>query len=230
METPTACYVKQTGLFSLLDKNVLEKIAKMSLIHKLMRKKGEMHEFPLEGKVYIIHEGLVFLSFIDKNGKKVVLDILSPGSIFGDLDFTEDSSYIDDSLFIEPFKSANVCEMSKNEFKKIVTNNPEFALNLLSNLSKKLTTLGQKAGTLITSSVEARLIAQILQLGQEHGTEEKDKVRLNIKVTHEKLAEMVGAARETVSDTLSDLKKRRIISQDKSGKIILHKKKLDTLI
>jgi CRP/FNR family transcriptional regulator len=179
--------------------------------------------------VYIIHEGLVFLSYIDVNGKKIILDILSPGSVFGDLDFTGNAPSKYENLFIEPFKEAGVCEMSRKDFQEILQNNPEFMLSILSGLSKKLIGLENKVGTLFFSDVEARLISQIVNLGQKYGVEDDRKVTLKMKITHEKLAQMIGAARETVTETLSNLKKRGIIKTNSKNHLTLYKNRLSRL-
>lgn len=224
-----ACFINNTGLFTLLDKKFLDRIVKKSKVYSLVKKRGLTEEFPIEGKVYIIHEGIVFLSCMDQNGKKIILDILSPGSIFGDLDFTGEKKFSNECLFIEPFGKAGVCEMKKDDFEEILLDNPHFALSILSSLSNRLLALEQKVGTLVFSDVEARLIAQIVSLGQKHGSEDSEKITIDIKVTHEKLAEMVGAARETVSEAISNLRKKGIISSNRKGGLSLSKSKFKAL-
>lgn len=222
-----ACFVHDKDLFKSLGKKFTDKIMKMSLVRTLRRRKGESQEFPITGKVYIIHEGLVFLSYINEDGKKVILDVLSTGSVFGDLDFTGSKNYPNESLFIEPFQEAKVCEINKSDFEDILRNNPEFTLQLLSSFSNKLVALEQRLGTQVFSNVEARLVAQIITLSKDHGSDSGDKIKLDIKVTHEKLAEMIGAARETVSEAMSNLSKKGVISKNKSGLIVLHKGKVE---
>jgi len=221
------CFVHDKGLFKTLGKQFTDKIMKMSLVRTLKRERGQPQEFPIAGKVYIIHEGLVFLSYINEGGKKVILDVLTTGSIFGDLDFSKEKNYPNESLFIEPFQEAKVCEINKDNFEEILKDNPEFTLQLLSSFSNKLVSLEQRLGTLVFSDVEARLVAQIITLGKEHGEDTEVKTKLNIKITHEKLAEMVGAARETVSEAMSNLRKKGVVSNDANGAIILHKDKVE---
>ncbi len=222
----SACYVRDTGLFTLLDKKFLKTIARKSRVFNLVRKRGASEEFPIDDKVYIIHEGIVFLSCIDVNGKKIILDILSPGSIFGDLDFNDENGFTNECLFIEPVGEANICEMGKEDFKQILYQNPQFAVSLLSSMSNQLISLEQKVGTLVFSDVEARLISQFISLAEQHGNIDNDTLKINIKLTHEKLSEMIGSARETVSESISILRSKGIIKQDKNGKYIIYKKRL----
>lgn len=225
-----ACFLTDTAkLFNKLDKEVLNKIQKKSLVYNFTRKDRLNGEFPIEGKVYIVHEGKVFLSYMDEDGKKIILDILKKGDIFGDLDFTHKEHSTGNSLFIEPFTAASVCEMKKDDFKQILHDNPEFAVSLLSTVSNRLMNLEQKVGTLVFSDVEARLLAQMIKLSQEYGEEDKSKIRVGLRVTHEKLGEMIGAARETVSETISSMRNRGLLSQDSKKRFILNKAKIDAL-
>lgn len=224
------CFVKDTGLFTLLPEKLLQKIEKKSKVHNLVKQRGLTEELPVEGKVYIIHEGVAFLSCIDENGKKIILDIFKKGSIFGDLDFENSQGKINECLFIEPLGETSVCEMKKEDFKEILTLNPDFAISLLSNMSKKLINLEQKIGMLAFSDVEARLLAQIANLGQKHGQVTEKEIFINLKLTHEKLAEMVGAARETVSENLSKLQKKGVIKIGKDKTITLYKNRLSSSV
>lgn len=225
-----ACFLRGTlRLFDSLDKEVLREIAKNSKVYKFSRKDRLSGEFPIEGKVYIVHEGCVFLSYMDENGKKIILDILSKGDIFGDFNFAGKRQPESESFFIEPFLESAVCEMKKDDFAEILKKNPEFAVSLLSILSQRLMSLEQRVGMLVFSDVEARLLAQMMKISKEFGDEDENKIHVGLRVTHERLAEMIGAARETVSETISNLRNKGVLSQDKRRKFVLHKDKIDSL-
>jgi CRP/FNR family transcriptional regulator len=224
-----SCFLTGTQqLFDTLDPAVLDRIADKSKVYQLYRNNRMQEEFSLQDNVYIIHMGKIFLSYIDADGKKIILDILSDGDIFGDLDFENQSAH-HDMLFVEPFTDASVCELPKAEFKEILQANPEFAVSLLSKLSNRLSSLEQKIGTLAFSDVEARIMAQLMHLSNQYGTINNNEVTVEFRVTHEKLAEMVGAARETVSETLSLLKKKGILKQNENRYFVLNVDAVDRL-
>ena len=113
--TSTPCYFTNASLFRKLSPATLKKIAQSVVVHELDRKKQGREEVRLQGKVYIVHAGRVFLSYIDAEGRKIILDILPPGSVFGDLDFGHASRLDEASLFMEPFSTASVCEVDKED-------------------------------------------------------------------------------------------------------------------
>jgi CRP/FNR family transcriptional regulator len=221
----SVCYIKDSKLSRFLDKKFLKIIADKSRILKFSQKRGVSKEFPIDNKVYIVHAGIVFLSCIDTDGKKIILDILTTGSIFGDLDFSENSGS-NECLYVEPLGEARVCEMKKTDFREILLKNPEFTLSLLSNMSNQLMSLEQKVGTLVYSNVEARIISLFLSLAEEYGETNDTSLKVDLKLTHEKLSEMIGSARETVTDAISELKQKGVIKQDKSGRYLLLKEKV----
>ncbi len=224
-----ACFVSGAGIFENLSSEIKEKIARNSLVHELSREDLGTYEFSISDKVYLVHTGKVFLLYMDENGKKIILNIFPEGSVFGDLNFNNGRENFTESFFIEPFPEAGVCEMNKDNFEEILRDSPDFALSLISNLSQQLVDIGRKLGTVAFSNVEARLIAQIVYLGQEHGEENDDTLTVNLRLTHEKLGELIGAARETVSETISNLRRREIIRIDENKHITLNKAKLDLL-
>ncbi len=223
-----ACCTTDTGLFKVLDKEALRRLSQKSTVYKLRRHGHSRSEFPVEGKVYIIDRGRAFLSYIDEHGKKIIFDVLSSGDIFGNLDFN-DKNFSSDSFFIEPFGETTICEINSEDFREILKENPEFTLSLLSNIFNRLTSMEHKLGTLAFSDIKVRLIAQLLEISQKYGKEENNEIKVGIRLTHERLAEMIGSARETVSETISYLRKRGIISHDKKKNFILHKDKINSL-
>jgi CRP/FNR family transcriptional regulator len=227
-----ACVIEGTEFFGRLPKetlkNVADKIKDKSLVHELSRQEDGAREFPVEGKVYIIHEGRVFLSHMDESGKKIILSICSPGDVFGDLDFNDRRPSFSDSFFIEPYPAAKVCQMDKETFGEILRESPELSLSLISSLSRRLVDASEKVGAVAFADVEKRLLAQLLHLGQTHGHEEGTTVKIDLRLTHEKLGEMIGAARETVSEAISDLRRRGVLSVDADKHFVLDKKNRKT--
>ena len=224
-----ACYFLSDGLFEALGRKARQGIAQKSRMHRFSDQKKKAGEFPLEGKVYLVHQGSVFLSSIDENGKKIILDILGKGGVFGDLDFTNQKDYTDFNFFVEPFPKAAICQMDKKSFVEILRSNPDFTIKLLSDLAKRLTRLEERVGQLQYADVSTRLLAQLIRLSQDFGKKEEEKIVIEKRLTHEQLAEMIGSTRETVSSVISDLRQQKILSQNQKHHFCLDKKKTNAV-
>ena len=75
----------------------------------------------------------------------------------------------------------------------------------------------------------ARIRAGILQLSSRHGLPDTRGVLINLKITHQELAEMVGTSRETVSRTIANLRKLGILKVDGRRLILIDPKALASL-
>jgi len=84
-------------------------------------------------------------------------------------------------------------------------------------------TLAQKTRTIANLSSfhhADRVRSKLVQLAQDHGRVSRDGIRLDLRLTHDLLAEMVGSARETVTRALEELEKEGFVVRDGRGYIL----------
>lgn len=208
-EVPAFCYLKNAGAVAYLDKKGRELLEQKGHSRVLAYRRGQAVEFPLESKVYIIQEGQVFLSCLDPSGRKIILDTLEEGDVFGDLGL-QPNLQSQDCLFVEPDKKAVICEVPRGLFSKLIETQPEFATQLISFLSAKIRQLSEQVGTLLFADARTKLLLLLARLAQR-GREEKGLTTIPQKITHQQLADMIGVHRETVSVLISELVREGII-------------------
>ncbi len=68
-----------------------------------------------------------------------------------------------------------------------------------------------------------------MRLSQKQGTATKQGIRIDSKYTHEELAELIGASRETVTKVLGELKQKKFIEVDSKRRIIVNKEKIEKI-
>ena len=81
-------------------------------------------------------------------------------------------------------------------------------------LSSRLRVLGEMFVNLVADDVNTRIAKLILRLSARYGTRVGKEVFLNIPLTHQEIADMVGTSRQTVTSTLSVLKRQGVLSID----------------
>lgn len=218
---PSLYILRNSDIFVRLEQDVFENLASRGNLLHFQAKRSADSEYELGNKVYVLVEGKAFLSCIGSDGKKIILEELEEGSIFGDLDFFANEGG-NECFFIEPFpkSSIKVYEFKKEVFLEFLLKNPALALKVLSAVSKRVERLESKIEEQTFLSLKTRLLAELVRLGQATGKGKQVKVKY--KITHEKLAEAVGAVRETVSKTLAELKREGLISYDRRKAIIVH--------
>lgn len=220
-QTPLSL-LKRLTLLEDLDHQIVEALASHSSIIELTFKKNIPDEFQLRDKIYVVVEGDAFLSCIDRNGKKIIIDNLRIGSIFGDLNLLEEDQHSTNCLFVEPFpkSQAKFCVFNKREFLEILSRYPPLSIRILSNVSKRVSKLEQKIEELAFYSLETRLLIELAKLGQPNPLAD-DQIKVKPKITHEKLAESTGSVRETVSRALSRLKRIGFVFYDRQKHLVV---------
>lgn len=187
-------------------------------------KKNLPSEFDLSNnKIYILIQGMAFLSCLGEDGRKIIFDILEEGSIVGDLDFLNDGKHNSyNCLYIEPLNKDSVIiyEFGRENFLNVISQKPVFALYILSDFSRRISRLEKKIEELAFSRVRFRILYELIKLSESlNGSEYRFK--MNVKITHEKLAEVTGVVRETISKTLAQLKKEGIVYYDENKNLII---------
>ena len=96
--------------------------------------------------------------------------------------------------------------------------NPSIALNIINKLSRDMGQAENKLTSLHQKNVRERLGELILTLKASHGVLENGRWKINLKLTREEMATMIGTANETLIRFMTEFKDAGIIEQD--GKIL----------
>lgn len=205
-------YLKQTNLFKALPPEQMEMISN-HLIAKEYSKKQVILEPEDRDKVFILKSGTVEIYEITTSGKRIIIDVLIPGNIFGDLGVVDNSSH-----FVEASTDSFVCVMGKQEFFEIVSKNPVISYELIKELFTKTVESQKQIASLASDSVASKIKNLMFRLASRYGEKNNGWVTITSKFTHEELADMIGISRPTLTEMLNKLEKQGVIKRD--GKII----------
>lgn len=188
--------------------------------------KGELIFGPCdtEDRVFEIKEGEVEIFQLSPNGKKVIIDVLTPGNIFTSSSFS-DNHDTESHDFALARSKIFLCILQKSDFMEALQTRPRLAVSLIREISIKLNEADDRIRNLALSDTRVRLVSELMRLGKKFGIEFEDKVMLELKFTHEELAEMIGTTRETVTRMLLKLRQDKIVYLDKSRHIVVYKQK-----
>lgn len=148
--------------------------------------------------ICVILEGLVKVYASDENGKEVILNIQGPGEYFGELALIDK---VPRSASVMTIKPSRLVFVSRSDFEACLTENPALALKLIRALTKRVRSLTEIVKNLALQDVYGRITRILPKLA-----EEKDGLLvIDQRLTHQDIANMVGASREMVSRILKDL-------------------------
>lgn len=152
----------------------------------------------------IVCRGLVKLSAYYGEGRKLIATVLGPGALFG-IEALTGSSY---RSVAEAAEETYVGFISREELTELEQDHAELSTTLIQELARENRFLLERLQGALHASVQERLAHLLLRLGDIYGSEIEEGIQLEIDLTREELAQMVGASRETVSRTLSKFDRR----------------------
>jgi CRP/FNR family transcriptional regulator/CRP/FNR family cyclic AMP-dependent transcriptional regulator len=209
-------FLRNVPLFEGLSNEELQTIANVT-ITRSYGKDGVIILAEEEGNsLFIIDSGQVKVSIVSEDGREVILSLLGPGAVFGEL-----------SLLDGKPRSANVIAtletslimLRRPDFVQILFKMPQIATALLAELASRLRKTDRQIEGLALLDVTSRISETLMQLASEHGTETAEGITLQNRPTHQELANMSGTTRETVSRVLKRLESHGYITC--SGRTII---------
>ena len=157
--------------------------------------------------LYVVIEGLVKIVFASERGDEMVLNILGPEEIFGELALLDGSPR---SASAVALKSTSVFVLPRRQLLELMSVNPRLADEFLKLIGKLVRKLTEKAGDLAYLDLAGRLAKLLLQLSGMHG--HVHSVVLDSGLTQTDLAGMIGASRPAVNRALQSLAARGLIA------------------
>ena len=201
--------LKKTFIFSGFSPEELEAAA--GLLKKKKYRKGVtvFHEGQPGIAFYLISSGRVKVFKLNEDGRELIFGIFGDGAIFGDVPVFDGGPY--------PASAATLVEtevvyMSRDDFIRLITEHPAISLKIVRVLGKRLRQAQRFVMEIAMKSVLQRLSAQLVRLAEEYGREEGGETIIDLPLTRQELAELIGVTRETVTRELSKLSKAGAIS------------------
>jgi len=167
--------------------------------------------------VFFVAQGRVKISKVTRDGKELTLAYRSGSDFFGEPCLLEGGPREE---MAEAMEATTAVEVDRETLDRVLSNNGAAAYWFVRALIVRRKDLESRVEQLIFKDVGAKLAELLLELGAQHGVEEERGLILNLKITHQEMANLIGSTRETVSLTLSQFKRKGLI-QSEGRRIIL---------
>ena len=168
--------------------------------------------------LYFLLSGTVRLYKIYGDYKEATTALLKDGGVFGELGLDEASRQ---TVFAEALTSVRVAVVRKSTLAELIKRRPEFAMQLLFSFSDRLGQCGEVIDCLLDRGVAARLGTLLVNLGDRFGKANGSGTVIDVRLTHQDLANMISSTREAVSKEMSELQRNGVI-EIRNRRIILY--------
>lgn len=218
--------LKNVPFFKGVSNSVLKKICEKLSENKFRRGQYLYWEGDPSDRLYVIREGKVKITKCSSAGKEMVLEIVSAGEICGG-----------SAIFSHaPLASARAVEhvsaysLSKKDFVQLLRNHNNLAIHFIMYLGEKLMQTHEMMLSLATSKVEKRIAALLMGLCEKHGSAVPQGIRINLRLTRQDIADIVGTTVETAIRVMSRFRKQGILTTESKHIVITSKDKLNKLL
>jgi CRP-like cAMP-binding protein len=166
-------------------------------------------------ELYLIKEGRVALNLLSQEGRTLTVRVVRAGDIFGHATLLSDGTF---DTFAEALRPTTVAAVRRDTLEELMISRPALALGLMDDLGRHSQALSRRLGSVAFKSVPARLASILLELAQPVGRDSTDAGRW----THQELADMINAYRETVTKVLNQFRGAKLIEMDRQGVTLLN--------
>lgn len=184
--------------------------------------KKQSHVFlqgdPLEN-VYFIYDGKIKVYKSDINGREQIVAIMKKGEMFPHVGFFRKGDY---PAFAEVLEPSTLIAIPISKFETVLIENPELCIKVFRVLGEKIVDLQNRLEEQILNNTYEQIIKLLIRLAQKYGKDLSDgRILLKAEFTNKDLANMIGTTRETISRTLTKMKKDELIEVNDNGDMLL---------
>lgn len=168
------------------------------------------------GSLFLLHAGQVRVHLLTPGeGERAVrlLEILGPGDWFGApalIGGGAGNAVAAYGTRAVAMTSASISEIPADRVFAAIPQQPQIAAALIRALAGKLQTAYGEAAGLVFDDTNQRLIKTLLQFSRSAAATEREE-GVELRITHQQLAQAIGAARETVSLALTQLRQKNLL-------------------
>ena len=194
---PRTAEAAPTGPTAALEQHELEALASHATAQTFPKNTVIINEGDRSDSIFITVSGKVKVFLHGEDGREVVLNMHGPGEYFGEMVLDEGPR----SASVMTLEAAKFLVISKAEFRRFLSANPDFAMRLINRLMGRVRALTESVGSLALMDVYGRVARLLLDLA----VEQDGRLVVAERLSQKDIADRVGASREMVSRIFKDL-------------------------
>lgn len=216
------CIVRQFNSLNELSREELVRVSSCKTVINI--KKGAIifdEKEHLNG-IYCIKDGVCKVSKMSENGRNQIISLVKKGSILGERSLiSEDTS----NLRAVALEDMEVCFIPKDEIITDLKKNPNFSMSVLKTMASNLKQADNLIVDMAQKTVKQRLAETLLYLHMNFKT--VDNNFIDVHLSREDFADIIGAATESTIRLLSEFKKKKMIDIKGKNIAILNQESLE---
>ncbi|WP_298763299.1 Crp/Fnr family transcriptional regulator [uncultured Polaribacter sp.] len=200
------CIIKQFNSLKHLSREELVRVSACKTSKFI--KKGEplFEEGERINGVFCIKDGVCKVSKMSENGRNQIISLIKKGDLIGERSLISDEP---SNLTAVALNDMEVCFVPKDEIMRDLEKNPNFTMSVLKDMAKTLKKSDNVIVEMAQKTVKQRLAETLIRLKEKFDV--NDDGIINLQLSREDFANIVGTATESAIRLLSDFKKKGLV-------------------
>jgi CRP/FNR family cyclic AMP-dependent transcriptional regulator len=167
--------------------------------------------------LFVVLSGYLKAVTAGSEGKEVLLSVMGPGEVFGELSVLDGEPR---SATVVALEETELALIERDPLLSLIQSSPTLAVRLLVVLTQRLRNLSKRCETLASLSLCGRLAEVLVGLALKHGEPHDGSVRIPMRLSQQDLGSMVGASRESVNKLLRYWAETGVLRHD-GGRVVI---------
>ena len=192
-----------------LDRASVDALFAAAIIRHFRRGTSIYPQGTHRGSIFLVLSGEVSMSVLLPNGQRILCAFQQPGAVFG---FPIVESERPRWSAADAFTPATVAIVPRREFERVVAAlPPAVVIRFFNRVLERQARFSMRLVHCVALDLRGRLALTLVDLATTFGVHERDGLRVDLPITHENLADMVGASRERISKGMAALQAQGLI-------------------
>lgn len=173
--------------------------------------------------VLVVANGRIRLYSVTPDGKEVLLAFVEPGELFGELALIGGEAREE---FAQAAVLSSVIAIPRDAMETVLLRNARLSMSVTRYVGLRRRSLERRLKNLMFRSNRERLLGLLGELLEQYGRPVVEGILIDIRLSHQDLASLIGVTRESVTLALGELQNERMISIGRQRIVVLDRQRL----
>lgn len=215
--------LKNHALFGQLQPDVLKRLASYSHVKAVSAGTTIFQRGDPGDSLFAVFTGSIKISNRASDGKDAVLNLISPGQIFGEIALLDGQPRTADAAAVT---DCHLMVIDRRDFIPLLSDHPETALKLIELLCSRLRHTSEQVEDTMFLNLPGRLAKTLLWLSRGATSSKPRKV----SITQREIGQMIGMSRESTNKQLREWEESSWVRLERGGVVVLDPRPLENIV
>lgn len=201
-------YLERFRLLEVLTDAQKRQVEAMTRMLEVRRGQGIYAPGDPSDQIFLLKVGVVRISAVGGNRDELLLALLYPGDVFGELAVVDEGPR---GQLATAHEDVVLCAISRDALLRLIRETPELGYRITKVMGLRLRRFATRIEELLFKSAHARIAHALLDIASDYGVKDNGGVIIPIRLNQRDIGNLVGLARETVNAVLQDFKQEGLV-------------------